>query len=256
MPQDNTVQSVERAFKILEELATEKEGLGVTELASRIGLHKSTVHRMLTTLLSLGYVEQNTSSEKYRLGMKILFLAEAILDRMDIRREAHDLLEELSSKANEAVHLVVPDGFHAVYIDKLDSNKTIRMFSQIGRTVPLHASAVGKAILAFADKEFVEEAIKQGLTKFTKNTITNPKELLKHLEIVRKQGFAIDDEENEEGIRCIAAPVFDYTGKVIGAISISGPTVSMTHEKVERLSKDVIDCANKISQRMGWQPNR
>jgi len=253
MVEDNTVQSVKRAMLILEELATQKEGLGVTELAKRINLHKSIVHRMLNTLAEIGYVEQSLSSEKYRLGMKLLFLAGAILERMDIRHEAHDLLKELSEKVNETVHLVVPDGYKAIYIDKIDSNKTIRMVSQIGRVAPLHASAVGKAILAFSDDGFVKEVIERGLPRFSTNTITDPDQLMQHLKMIREQGYAIDDEENEEGIRCIGAPVFDYTGKVIGAISVSGPTVTVTREKIKEISKSVIDCAKKISHRMGWK---
>lgn len=253
MARDNTVQSVERAVRILEELAVEKEGLGVTELANRVELHKSTVHRMLNTLLNLGYVEQNTLSERYRLGMKLLFLGGAILERMDIRHEAHDLLKGLSEKVNEAVHLVVPDGFRAVYIDKLDSNKTIRMYSQIGRVAPLHASAVGKAILAFSGEEFAEQVIEQGLLKYTSKTIAEPQELLEHLKMVRERGFAVDDEENEEGIRCVGAPVFDYKGKVIGAVSVSGPTVTVVQEKVEQIAGSVMECAEKISHRMGWK---
>lgn len=253
MAQDNTVQSVERAINILEELAMEKEGLGVTELSHRVDLHKSTVHRMLTTLLNLGYVEQNILSEKYRLGMKLLFLGGAILERMDIRHEAHDLLEELCAKVNEAVHLVVPDGFRAIYIDKLDSNKTIRMYSQIGRIAPLHASAVGKAILAFSGEEFVDEVIAQGLSKYTSKTITESQELFRHLNMIRERGFAVDDEENEEGIRCVGAPVFDYTGKVIGAISVSGPTVTVVQEKVDGIAENVMECAKKISRKMGWK---
>jgi len=253
MAQDNTVQSVKRAMAILEELATQKEGLGVTELARRINLHKSTVHRMLNTLLDMGYVEQNASSEKYRLGMKLLFLGGAILERMDIRHEAQDLIQELSERVNETVHLVVPDGYAAVYIDKIDSNKTIRMYSQIGRLAPLHASAVGKAILAFSDDKFIKEVLKRDLVKFTANTITEPGKLLEHLKKIREQGFSLDDEENEEGIRCIGAPIFDYRGKVIGAISVSGPTVTVTQEKINSIAESVMECAKKISHRMGWK---
>ncbi len=253
MSQDYMVQSVERAVKILEELALEKEGLGVTELSHRVDMHKSTVHRLLTTLLNLGYVEQNTVTEKYRLGMKLLFLGGAILERMDIRHEARGLLEELSEIVNEAVHLVVPDGFRAIYIDKLDSNRTIRMYSQVGRIAPLHASAVGKVILAFSDENFVDKVIKRGLQKNTSKTITEPKKLLAHLKNVREQGYAIDDEENEEGIRCIGAPVFDYTEEVIGAISVSGPTVTVTKERVDQIAENVMECARKISLRMGWK---
>jgi len=198
-------------------------------------------------------VEQNIATERYRLGMKLLFLGGAILERMDIRHEAHDSLEELSEIVNEAVHLVVPDGFRAIYIDKLDSNKTIRMYSQIGRKAPLHASAVGKAILAFSGEDFVNEVIERGLFKYTSKTITDPQILLRHLKMIREQGYAVDDEENEEGIRCVGAPVFDYTGKVIGAISVSGPTVTVLQERVENIAKYVMDCAKKISLRMGWK---
>ncbi|MDK2878227.1 MAG: IclR family transcriptional regulator, regulon repressor [Thermoanaerobacteraceae bacterium] len=256
MPQDNTVQSIERAINILEELAEEKEGLGVTELSRRLNLHKSTVHRLLSTLLSLGYVEQNPYSEKYRLGIKLLHLGGAILERMDLRKEAHDLLKELSDEVNEAVHLVVPDGNRALYIDKIDSSRTIRMYSQIGRRAPMHASAVGKAILAFSSEDFVRKVIDEGLEKYTSNTITDPGKLVEHLKTVRARGFAVDDEENEEGIRCVGAPIFDYSGRVIGALSISGATVTVTPDKVKILAARVKEYAAKISRRMGWPLNK
>jgi len=252
MPQDNTVQSIERAIKILEELAKEKEGLGVTQLSRRLDLHKSTVHRILSTLLSLGYVEQNKYSEKYRLGMKLLYLGGTILERMDLRREAHDLLKELSEEVNEAVHLVVPDGDRALYIDKIDSRRTIRMYSQIGRRAPMHASAVGKAILAFSPEDLTRKVIDGRLEKYTSNTITNAGELVEHLKTVKARGFAVDDEENEEGIRCVGAPIFDYTGRVVGALSISGPTVTVTPDKLDILADKVIEYALRISRRMGW----
>lgn len=253
MTHDNTVQSIERAIKILEQLAEAKEGLGVTELSRRLNLHKSTVHRLLSTLLTFGYVEQNPYSEKYRLGMKLLYLGGAILERMDLRREAHEVLKELSEQVNETVHLVVPDGSSAIYIDKIDSSRTIRMYSQIGRRAPMHASAVGKAILAFLPEDLVSKVIEKGLEKYTSNTITDPDELIKHLETVRTRGFAVDDEENEEGIRCIGAPIFDYSGKVVGALSISGSTVTVTQDKIDFFAKKALECARKISRHMGWR---
>ncbi|MCG0276309.1 MAG: IclR family transcriptional regulator [Thermosediminibacteraceae bacterium] len=250
---ENNVQSIERAMRILEELAEEEDGIGVTELSSRVGLHKSTVHRILNTLLRMGYVEQNPKSEKYRLGTKLLYLGGAILDRMDIRKESHELLKQLAEEVNETVHLVIPDNDKALYIDKIDSKRTIRMYSQIGRHVPLHASAVGKAILAFSSPEYVQKVIKKGLDRYTRNTIVDPDRLIEHLKEIRAQGYAVDDEENEEGIRCVGAPVFDYTGKVIAAISISGSTVTIPAERVPELALKVVDCAQKISRRMGWR---
>ena len=255
MTQGNMVQSVERAMKILEALEGEADGLGVTELSRRIKLHKSTVHRLLSTLLSLGYVEQNNENEKYRLGMKLLYLGSAILERMDLRHEAYIFLKELSRDVNEAVHLVIPDGHSALYVDKINGNKTIRMHSQIGRRVPMHASAVGKCMLAYADEDFVEEVFQTGLRKYTQNTITDPEKLREHLQQVRGQGYAVDDEENEGGIRCVGAPIFNYTGKVIGAVSVSGPTVTVLPERIEEIAEKLRACAYKISERMGWKPN-
>jgi len=252
MTQANTVQSVERAMKILEALAAEADGLGVTELSRRVKLHKSTVHRLLSTLLGLGYVEKNEENERYRLGMKLLYLGSSILERMDLRHEAYVFLKELSREVNEAVHLVVPDGYSALYVDKLEGNKTIRMHSQIGKRVPMHASAVGKAIMAFEDERFVKEILERDLPKFTKKTITDPKQLQAHLQDIRSRGFAVDDEENEEGIRCVGAPIFDYTGKVIGAVSVSGPTVTVLPERVQDIAEKLRACADKISNRMGW----
>lgn len=249
---EKAVQSIERAIRILEELATEKEGLGVTELSQRVQLHKSTVHRILNTLLLYGYVEQNPHTERYRLGMKLLYLGGAILDRMDIRSEARDILDALAKEVNETVHLVVPEGDKAIYVDKIDSRRTIRMYSQIGRRAPYHASAVGKAILAFLPKEEAETIISKGLERYTKNTITDPEKLRNHLEMIRRKGYAIDEEENEVGIRCIGAPVFDHTGRVVAAVSISGSILTVTRDKIPELSKKVVDSARRISEKLGW----
>nr|PZN03656.1 MAG: IclR family transcriptional regulator [Bacillota bacterium] len=251
-PVEKAVQSIERAIRIMEELATEKEGLGVTELSQRVQLHKSTVHRILNTLLLYGYVEQNPHTERYRLGMKLLYLGGAILDRMDIRSEARDILDALAKEVNETVHLVVPEGDKAIYVDKIDSRRTIRMYSQIGRRAPYHASAVGKAILAFLPKEEAETIISKGLERYTKNTITDPEKLRNHLEMIRRKGYAIDEEENEVGIRCIGAPVFDHTGRVVAAVSISGSILTVTRDKIPELSKKVVDSARRISEKLGW----
>ncbi|NLC63804.1 MAG: IclR family transcriptional regulator [Thermoanaerobacterales bacterium] len=250
---DNNVQSVERAVKILEEMAKENDGLGVTELSRRLDLHKSTVYRLLSTLVTVGYAEQNPETEKYRLGVKLLYLGGVILERMDLRNEAHDLLKQLSQDVNETVHLVVPDGDQVLYIDKIDTMKTIRMYSQIGRRATYYASAVGKAILAYSDEKYVEKIISQGLIRRTPNTITDPGELKRCLSQIRSNGYSIDDEENEEGIRCIGAPIFGHAGKVIGAISVSGPIMTVTKEKTQILAEKVKKCAEQISIRMGWR---
>jgi len=247
------VQSIERALNIIEELAKEGTELGVTELGSRLNLNKSTVHRLLSVLLKFNYVDKNPQTKKYRLGMKPLYLGGVILDKLDLRREAHELLKSLASEVNETVHLVIPDNDMALYIDKIDSNQPFRMRSQIGWYVPLHATAVGKAILAFSPREYVEKIAAKGLKACTRNTITDAKKLLEHLEEVRKLGYAVDDEENEQGVRCVAAPIFDYRNKVIGALSISGSVLTVTSERIPLLAQKVKEYASLISRRMGWR---
>ncbi|MGB9839381.1 IclR family transcriptional regulator [Thermovenabulum sp.] len=252
MDKELRVQSLERAFKILEILSEEKEGLGVTEISRITSLHKSTVHRFLRDLEILNYVEKDEKTDKYKLGIKILQLAGRFLDHMDIRDQAKDSIKELADITGETVHLVIYNKKEAVYIDKIDSKKTIRMHSQIGKTIPMHASAVGKAILSHLSEEEKEKIIKRGLPAFTPNTLVDPERLREELEEVRRRGFAFDNEENEEGIRCIAAPIFDYTGSVVAAVSISGPKFSITQDRIEELSKLVKNCAERISEKLGF----
>lgn len=253
MKEGKIVQSIERALSIIEELAKERDGIGVTELSRRVGLHKSTVHRILTVLLKFKYADKDLQSKKYRLGMKPLHLGGIILDRLDLRREARDLLKRLADEVNETVHLVVPDNDMGLYIDKIDSNQTFRMRSQIGWYVSLHATAVGKAILAYSSKDYVDRIISKGLKAYTDKTITDPDTLLRHLEEVRSKGYAVDDEENEPGVRCVAAPIFDHRGKVIAALSISGSVLTITAERIPYLAQKVMEYASAISRRMGWR---
>lgn len=249
-----TVQALERALTILETLAQEKEGLGLNEVARRVGLHKSTVYRLLQTLKEYGYVEQDASHGKYNLGLKILELSGRILDRMDVRTVAHPFLKELAAKSNEVAHLVILDGDEAVYIDKVEGNRTIRMYSQIGRRVPLHSTAVGKAILAYLPWPEVQGLLaRRGLTRFTDRTVTEWPVLAEQLEQIRQKGYAVDDGENEEGIRCVGAPIFDYENRVVAALSISGPEVHVTEERIPELGELVRWAGQEISRRLGFR---
>lgn len=249
-----TVQALERALKLLEALSQEKEGLGLNELARRVELHKSTVYRLLQTLKEHGYVEQDASHGKYNLGLKILELSGRILDRLDVRAVAHPYLKALADKSNEVAHLVILDGDEAVYIDKVEGNRTIRMYSQIGRRVPLHSTAVGKAILAhLAWPEAQRLLERKGLTRFTPRTVTDWSTLAEHLERVRRQGYAVDDGENEEGIRCVGAPIFNHDHRVVAALSISGPEVNITWERIPELGELVRWASREISRRLGFR---
>ncbi|CEP67980.1 Transcription regulator IclR, C-terminal [Moorella glycerini] len=255
MPQnEGHVQSLEKGLKILEALAAAAEGVGLSDLSRRLGLNKSTVYRMLTTLKAYGYVDQEPVTGKYILGLKILDLSGSLLDRLDVRTIAHPYLKELAARSQEVAHMVVRDGPEAVYVDKVEGNRTIRMYSQIGRRVALHSTAVGKAILAFLPPEEVEKIIaSRDLPRFTPRTITTLPALHGELEQVRQRGYAIDDGENEEGIRCVGAPIFDYRGQVVAALSISGPTVHVTPERVPELGQLVRWAGEEISRRLGYK---
>lgn len=250
----NKVQSVDRALSILELLSDYNNGLGITEIGERANLHKSTVHRLLGTLVNKGYVMQDKSSNKYKLTMKLFELGYKRMRDIDILSVSQGYTNELMKSVNEVVHLVIRDGTSIVYIDKVEADNTIRMASNIGRRSPLYSTAVGKAMMAFMDEEEIEDIWNNtDIVRFTEKTIIDLEELKTELEKIRELGYAEDDEENESGVRCIGAPVFNHRGKVEGSISISGPTIRVTKDKVGEFGRKVRETADKISSNLGYR---
>ncbi len=251
---DNLVQSVDRSITILETLAKERDGCGVTELSNATSLHKSTVHRLLGTLMSRGYVEKCLDNQNYKLGMKILLLGSSILDRMDLRDIAKPYIQELSSKTKEVVHLAILDKGEAVYIDKVESpDHSIRMYSQIGKRSPLHCTGVGKVLLCQLSDAEVEEIMEEkGMYKYTKSTIDNLNQLKEELALIRTRGYAFDEVEHEEGIRCVAAPIYNNKKKIIASISLSGPIILVTHYRMPELTEEILKTAKEISYQLGY----
>ncbi|HHV38070.1 MAG TPA: IclR family transcriptional regulator [Tepidimicrobium sp.] len=248
------VQSVDRALSILEVLADYNEGLGVTEISEKVRLHKSTVHRLLATLIYKGYVTQDFKTNKYMITLKLFELGNKKVEEMDILSISKPYIRGLMEKVNEVVHLVVREGNEIVYIDKVEAKNTIRMASTIGMRSPLYCTSVGKVILAQLPEDEVEEIWSSSkIERLTKNTITNLSVMKKELKKVRKQGYAIDNEENEIGVRCVGAPVFNIFGKVEGAISVSGPTIRITKDIIEELADQVTECAKMISEALGYK---
>lgn len=253
MDRENTVKSVGRALDIIDIVSQKKDGLGVTEIANQIDINKSSVHRTLSTLVQYGYVEQDEETGKYKLGYKILELSSKLLDSIDLREEAKPYLLELEKETNEVIHLVVWDEGEVVYIEKLEGNETLRMHSRVGKRAPMHCTSVGKAILSHLPKDVVEEIIdRKGLPKHTEYTITDKETFFEELKKVKERGYALDLQENEYGITCIAAPIFDHIGNVVAAISISGPTMRMTEERLEQLRDRIIEAGKNISKRLGY----
>lgn len=239
-----------RVFDYLEECGTE---VGVTEVADVLGVHKSTASRLLATLKTGGYVARNKNTGGYSLGIRILELANTKLEQFDLRAYARPFLEELANETNETVHLATIEGRVLVYIDKIDTTHTLAMRSKIGYRIPPHCTALGKAILSLLPKEKRTSLLKgTELKRFTPNTITNLEMFEEHLAMIKIRGFAIDDQEHEEGIRCVAATVSDFRKNVIGAISISGPVTRISRTKAEKMGVLVREAALKLSNTLGY----
>lgn len=249
----NPVQSVERTFSIIEELSGTSAGLPLTELSKRVELHKSTVHRLLTSLSDMGYVFKDSFSGNYRLSLRLFEISSRVVNGLDILEISKPYLDRLSILTNEAVHLVVRDGNDIVYIYKSDlNNNTVRLSSRIGLRSNMHCTAVGKSILATLGAEEVEQIWNETeIKKFTEHSITSLDELNGQLSDIRRLGFALDDEENELGVRCIAASIVSFSGVAVGAFSVSAPTTRMNEERINELAEYVLDTREKISHEYG-----
>lgn len=249
----NPVQSAERIFQVMEMLADNGE-MGLMEISAALGLHKSTVHRLLMSLIYMGYAKQDESTQKYMLSYKVVSMAGKLLDRMDIMQVAKPYLERLSDLSGEAVHLVAREDNNILYIYKIEAKVgTIRMVSHVGMVHPMYCSGVGKAIMAtLPEKELRQIWNESIIEKKTDKTIVDYEEMLRVLEEVKRNGYALDDEENEKGVRCIAACLKSYQNEVKYAFSISGPTSRMTRERVKELSVDVKKVQEELSRELGF----
>jgi len=246
----NTIQSLERAIMILEYLR--KGPTSLSELNRELGLHKSTIFGLLQTLAKHNYVHQEGKTGHYSLGYRVLALGGAFLENCDLRQAAAPYLQQLVDEHRETVHLVIMEDGQVVYVDKIDSSQSIRIVSRIGRRLPAHCTGVGKAILAFLPEETVKLIVKKhGLPGFTANTITTWEELVTELARIREEGVAFDREEIEEGLCCVAAPIVGYGYYPVGALSVSGPTLRMTEDKMSCVAKSLKEVAREISRQMG-----
>lgn len=241
------MQTVERAIRLLKEISTEP--LRVQEAADKLGIHQSTASRLLSTLQK-EYLIRINSNKKYELGYAIYELAHLMRERLDLLDIARPYLEELSNISNETIHLAVLDGYDVVYMDKIDCNRSIRMYSRVGRRAPAYCTGVGKALLAYIPvKDLDLEKIQ--LRLYTKNTITTLDKLNIELENIRSRGIAWDRGEHEEDIYCIAAPVFDFYNNVIASVSISAMIKYTKPEALAAHSKDLIKAVKELSREMG-----
>ncbi len=249
-----SVSAVKRTMAVLE-LLSDGSSYSVTEIAGIIGFHKSTVFRFLTTLVSLGYVSQDTQSERYSLTDKLVTSLLSHPLKPSLIHAATAVMEDLAARTEETIHLALLEGSHITYIHKIESTRTLRvaaMSSSIGSEAPLYCTSLGKVMLSHQDSESVDRYLAQtDLSAHTEKTITEKKDFLEELRNIREQGFSIDDEENEIGVRCIGAPIFDRQGEAVGAVSISAPAVRMDEARVEELSVMIRHSGDEISRKLG-----
>ena len=246
IPQGNGVQSLERALDILELLSRSETELGVTEIGPSVGLANGTAHRLLATLTRRGYARQNPETRKYALGLKALTLATSAQEHLGPL--ARPFLTELMEVSQESSNLASLDKNSVVYIEQVPAPRMVRMFTEPGNRSFPHATGTGKVLLAYQPEEVVDSVVRQnGLPRFTPHTITDVSRLKKELNDIREQGYALDSEEREEGVRCLAAPVFGPDGKVLAAMSISGPAGRLNEDRVKELIPYITRIADKFS---------
>lgn len=251
-----TVQSVDRALSLIEALAQEGAPMHLGDLALRVDLKPSTTHRLLSALAMRGFVDQDDQS-RYKLGMKLYAIGNTATYAVDVRKVAGPYMRDLLERFNETVNLAILDYGEVVYVDQLESNNivVVRMFAKVGNRGPAHCTGSGKVLLAgLSEYELREYLSKAALQRFTNETITDSALLERELQRVRNFGYALDLGERDEGVNCIAAPLKNYEGRVVAAISISGPSMRMTTAYINNELVPVVrEVAGQISQKLGWQ---
>jgi len=250
------LSSVTNSLRLIKAFSEDEYEIGISDLAKRLGLAKSTVHRLASSLVGEGILEQNPRDGKYHLGLALFELGAMVRRKMDFTVEARPFLRTLMEKTGETVHLAVLDHDSILYVITHESKQALRMGSKVGTRVPVHSTAVGKVLLAFQPEEEIERIVARGLPQSTPNTIDEPKALRRELEAVRARNYATDDEESEIGLRAIAAPIRIHTGDVVAAISIAGPVHRMPGKALLGWVRELVQAAEAVSQRLGWQPAR
>ncbi len=247
--------TLEKGLALLEWLSRGKGEFTLMHLANAVSLPPSTTHRILAALGRLGYVEQDQETRHYRLGHKAVGFAASILQQIDMLREARSLLQNFVSKTGESITLATLEDKEVLVIEKVEVFDRPRLFLHIGRRAPVHSTALGKVLLAgLPDREVLNILRRTGMPRLTPNTIVSPKQFLHHLRRVRQLGYAIDDEETVLGARCLAVPVYNHLGRVIGALSSSGPTSIWTDRYMKTVLRPLRNVAHELSVRLGYSP--
>jgi DNA-binding IclR family transcriptional regulator len=249
------VQALDRAFAVLDLLGESDTPLGLAQVASSLQLHKSTAHRFLMVLEKHRMVER-TVGGKFRLGLKLFDLGNRSIEQYDLRERAQPHLRRLVAETEETAHLCILEGTHVIYIDKIEPARSVRMITRIGASNPVHCTSVGKAMLAFLPEERLTDILGHlRFERYTNHTLSTVEALRAEIEKTRRRGYAVDDEEFEEGLRCIAVPVLDAQRLPVAAVSVSGPSFRVTAQKLPSIANHLLQCVRGISVDMGFIPS-
>jgi DNA-binding IclR family transcriptional regulator len=257
MIEESPSVAVVRALGMLEAIAQEPEGLSNAEISRKLQIPKSSASYILRTLVQRSYLNRDPQTGKYRVGLKILSLSRGALSGLDVREVALPIMRHLMEKTNLTCHLAILDGPEAVYIEKVEPQGFIKMDTWVGRRMRVHATSVGKALVAYIPQGRLEKILSSGMEKRTSKTITTVPRFLKELDRVRAQGYAVDDEENNMGARCLGAPIFNQMGTIEASLGLSGTTQHVNAQTMPRIVEALKDAARHISMQLGYRaPHR
>jgi DNA-binding IclR family transcriptional regulator len=246
------VPSIERALTVLEFLAHSRRGFSISEMSRRLGIPKSSTHLILTTLERRGFLQKNTQTGRYCFGLQLVSLSRSALENLDLREEAKPFLQSLMRKTGLTVHLAVLERNEAVIIEKVEAPGLLKLATWIGRRLDVNCTGVGKALIAFLPEDEFDRLIRaKSFARHNDRTIISISAMKRELAGVRQLGYAFDDEEDEVGLRCVGAPIFDANQKTVAAVSVAGTTSQIPVERVSALATTVKQAAEELSARLG-----
>jgi len=251
------IHVIDRAVQILNCFGFDHQELSVSKIGTMTGLHRSTTHRILMALEYNELIKQNPDTSKYFLGIKLFKLGHQAASQLNLQEMSRPFLSRLMNETKETVHLAILDDGQVLYLDKVEGPHALRMPSRVGRHIPTYCTSLGKAMLSCLDDHEVKNILrKQTVKPFTANTIKNGDQLLAELRLIRKRGYAVDNEEVEIGLRCVGAPIRDYTGCMVGAISVAAPSARLAEKKTPTIGRMVMVIAGEISEKLGYEKIR
>ena len=246
-----SIRAVERALDVLLCFSRQTPELTMTQIAEQVGMHKSTVHRLLGTLERKRFLQREPATGLYRPGIRLIQMAYLPLEHNDLRRLATPFLQKLCDESLETVDLAVLDDQEVIYLDVIESPQRVKLAAATGMRLPAYCTASGKAILAFLPDEAVQRTLRGGMRRYTAGTLATPEALFEHLQQVRERGFALSEQEYEQGINAIGAPILDQNNRPLGSVAVAGPAYRLTRERMLEIGQLILDTVHEISHEVG-----